>query len=254
MTTLRSIINDAYRESGIIQKGLAPDADQLQEGLTKLRSIILNVYGEEVGTQLADANYGSHSVTGPYQTKEGDEFLAYLNSSPVPDSVRLVANIGAPQTVYLDTHPQDGQRFAVIDAAGTFGTHNLTINAGSRTIEGSRTRVMNINNESGVWFYRADTANWVKVDTLTEDSDMPFPFEFDDFFIMKLATRLHPRYLVQTTQETMMHYKDLLRRFRSRYNITRNISPELALRLVHPWRTGHSYGGQSESLFDKGLI
>ena len=188
------------------------------------------------------------------QTYEGDRIKSYLSSNAVPSSVRLVVNEGSPQTVYLDDNPEDGQRFAVIDAGGTFGTHAFTVNAGTRKIEGSRSVLLNTDNISGVWFYRADQANWAKVDTLDENSDMPFPFEFDDLFITKLATRLHPRYLVETSQETLMHYRDLLRRFRSRYSVDKPMPSELALRVVHPYRHQSYVDKETETLFNKGLI
>lgn len=227
MATLRKIITDAYRESGIIQKGTVPDADQMQEGLDKLLMIIDNVYGEEVGGKFQEINFGDGGVTNSFSSASDREI--FVTNTYAKPSYRLIVNADSPKQVFLDPVPYDGARFSVIDARGNFATYPLTITAETRKIEGAKSVVLNVNNTNTSWFYRADLGEWVKVTSLTLDDQSPFPSQFDDYFVIKLATRLHPRYLVQTAQETMMHFNELKKKFTTRYTTKEEVYTELGL-------------------------
>lgn len=227
MATLRKIVTDAYRESGILQKGAALDADQLQEGLDKLLMLVDNVFGEEVGGPYVDLNYGSNEVFNSFSI--GSNKQTEIDNSFAKPSYRLFVHNSEAKTVYLDPSPYDGARFSVVDAAKNFSTKPLTIVADTRSIEGQNQIVLNTDGANVSWFYRADVGNWVKLTPLNVDDEMPFPSQFDDYFIIKLATRLHPRYLVQTAQETMMHYKEMQRKFRSRYSTSEQMRSEIGL-------------------------
>ena len=252
MATLRKIIKEAYRESGIIQKGSNPDADQAQEGLDKLLMIIENVFGEEVGSLFEDINYGDDGVTNSCSVDSNREVM--IDESFVRPSYRLLVNSVSPKTVYLDPSPYDGARFAVIDVAGNFSTAPLTVSADTRKIEGAQEVVLDTDGTIAEWFYRADLGEWTRVSPLTIDSESPFPSQFDDYFTIKLATRLNPRYLVQVAQETMMHFREIQRKFKSRYSTSQEMSSELGLvrtrgnRLLN-WRLDNS-----SLRFSKGIV
>jgi hypothetical protein len=250
VATLRKIITDAYRESGIIQKGSQPDADQMQEGLDKLLMIIENTFGEEVGQPLEDVNYGDSGATRPVSVESNRDIS--IDNQYIRPWYRLLVNISGPREVFLDPVPYDGARFGVIDVGGTFSTAPLTITADTRKIEGSRSIVLNTSNVVREWFYRADLAEWVRVSPLTLDDNTPFASQFDDYFIIKLATRLYPRYLVTTAPETMMHFKEMQRKFRSRYNHIRELPSELALLRVGSNRRWNFRGFGNSSWFDRG--
>ncbi len=250
MATLRKIITDAYRESGIIQKGTQPDADQMQEGLDKLLTIIENTFGEEVGTPLMDINYGDSGATRPVSVDANRDIL--IDNKYVQPSFRLLVNISGPRAVYLDPVPYDGARLGVIDVGGTFNTAPLTITADTRKIEGNRSVVLNTPGVIREWMYRADLAEWVRVTPLTLDDNTPFASQFDDYFSIKLATRLYPRYLVTTAPETMVHFRELQRKFRSRYNHIREVPSELALLKLGANRRWNYRGLSNSSWFDRG--
>ena len=252
MATLRKIITDAYRESGIIQKGTVPDADQMQEGLDKLLMIIENVFGEEVGSLFQDINYGDDGVVNSYSIDSNRQ--VFIDNNFARPSYRLLVNSISPRTVYLDPNPYDGARFGVIDVGQNFTTAPLTVVADTRKIEGGQSVVLNTDGAVVSWFYRADLAEWVKITPLTLDSDCPFPSQFDDFFIIKLATRLHPRYLVQTAQETMMHFKDVSRKFRSRYSTTEEANSETALFRLRGRKYLDYYVEDTALRFNRGII
>lgn len=252
MATLRKIITDAYRESGIIQKGTVPDADQMQEGLDKLLMIISNVFGEEVGSQFQDINYGDEGASNSYSKDSNREI--FISNSYARPSYRLLVNISSPKTVYLDPSPYDGALFSVIDVGNNFATNPLTVAADTRQIEGAKQVVLNTSGTTVSWFYRGDTGGWVKISPLTLDSESPFPSQFDDYFIIKLATRLHPRYLVKTAQETMLHFRELQRKFKSRYSTQQEMNSEPALYRLRGQRYLDYFVEDSSLRFNRGII
>lgn len=252
MATLRKIITDAYRESGIIQKGTVPDADQMQEGLDKLLMIIENMFGQEVGGDYIDINYGDDGVANSYSIDSNRE--VHIDHSFVRPSYRLLVNSVSPKTVYLDPAPYEGARFSVIDVGQNFTTAPFTVNADTRRIEGQQQITLNTDGAVVSWFYRADLGEWTKLSPLNLDSDSPFPSQFDDLFMMKLAMRLHPRYLVQTAQETAMAYRELNRKFRTRYSTSQEVSSESALYRLRAHRYYDYYLDDSSIRFNRGII
>src|SRR3546814_16999518 len=56
------------------------------------------------------------------------------------------------------------------------------------------TVLLNTNGIDQEWFYRADTANWVKYAPLIAADTFPFPEEFDNYFILMLAMEINPTY------------------------------------------------------------
>lgn len=252
MATLRKIITDAYRESGIIQKGTVPDADQMQEGLDKLLMIIENVFGEEVGSHYQDINYGDDGVTNAYSVDSNRE--VFIDNSYARPSYRLLVNSTQPKTIYLDPSPYDGARFACIDVGETFDTAPVTIAADTRRIEGASSVVLNTVGSNVSWFYRGDLAEWVRVSPLDLDSQSPFPSQFDDYFIIKLATRLHPRYLVNTAQETMLHFREIQRKFKSRYTTRQEMNSEPALYRLRNHRYLDYFSEDSSLRFNRGIV
>lgn len=252
MTTLRKIITDAYRESGIIQKGSQPDADQMQEGLDKLLMIIENVFGQEVGGPYEDINYGDDGVVNSYSVDSNRELS--IDNSYVRSSFRLIVNSNSPKTVYLGPNPYEGARFAVIDVGQTFTTAPFTVVADTRRIEGQRQVVLNTDGAVVSWFYRADLGEWVKLSPLDLDSQSPFPSQFDDYFIIKLAIRLHPRYLVQTTMETANAYREIERKFRTRYSTSQEMNSEAALFRLRGSRYLTFFTEDSAIRFNRGVI
>ncbi len=252
MATLRKIITDAYRESGIIQKGSQPDADQMQEGLDKLLTIVASVFGEEVGSLFQDINYGDDGVGGAYSIDSNRE--VFIDNSYARASYRLLVNSQSAKTVYLDPSPYDGARFAVIDVGQNFTTAPLTVVADTRKIEGGQSVTLNTDGANVSWFYRGDLAEWIKISPLTLDSSLPFPTEFDDYFIIKLATRLYPRYLVTTANETLMHYRELQRKFRSRYSTSQEMNSETALYRLRGHRYLDYFVEDSAIRFNRGIV
>jgi len=232
MTTIRQIITSAYREGGIIQIGMTPDADQLAEGLDRLQATVRSLFGNELGDPLYDVQYGSNGLTR--SDSRAYDVSSRIDASYVPSNVRLLVRSGQPKTIYLPPNPRDGARVAVVDGSGNFNTNNLTVDANGRKIAGAGSVVLDTDNEIKEWFYRADLGEWKEVSSFDVGDDSPFPLEFDDFLSIKLILRLNPRYLAKADEQTIMEYRRMRAQFRARYTQREEVPSELALARINP--------------------
>lgn len=232
MTTVRQIITNAYREGGIIQIGLTPDADQLSEGLDRLQSTVRSLFGNELGDPLYDVQYGQQGLTR--SDSRFYDLSARVNATYVPSNSRLVVRSAEPKTVYLPPNPRDGARVAIVDSSGNFNTNNFTVNGNGRKINGQDTFIMDTDGQVGEWFYRSDLGQWKSVADFDPGDESPFPIEFDDFLSIKLILRLNPRYLAQADPETLREYARMRAQFRARYTQRVEVPSELALARINP--------------------
>lgn len=203
MTLVSNIIKRAYRKTNLIPAVASPNANQTTEALEMLNPLISSIVGNEVGSELTDFNYDPSGDYDQSYLLNGDQW--------VPDNSRLVLNLTGATTVLADPYPYEGQRLAVVDVAGNLATNNLIIDGNGRLIEGAATVTLSTNSESRQWLYRADTGNWVKIEELEAADTMPFPVEFDPYFVLMLAVQLNPMY----GQTLSPHDTDMLRRMRS---------------------------------------
>lgn len=222
MTLVSTIITSAYRETNLVPLVGTPTALEAAEGLARLNSIIRSVIGNEAGNDLRDLHI------------DGDFSQVSQCSSSIPDDVRLILNLESTRTLQADPTPVDGQRLAVIDVLGNLATYPLTIDGNGRLIEGAATVTLNTNSEARQWMYRADIGNWVKITTLVESDSLPFPEDFDDYFITALALRLAPRHSTKLGDESLAAHKRSRGQLRARYNKPRTIRSDLTPRTSNP--------------------
>jgi len=181
MTLASDIIQRAYREHNLRATGVAPSDAEQAEGLVLLNGILAAVPGFSAGRELNDINIGG-------QFDCSNRVICF-----VPENARLVLNLGTAQTFKLHPRPYDGQRLAVADAGAELATYNVVLDGNGRTIEGAATVTLNTNGLARQWLYRADLADWKRLTDLALTDAMPFPTEFDDYFVLMLALRLSPR-------------------------------------------------------------
>jgi hypothetical protein len=237
MATAAEIIQRAYRESNLIAIGSTPTAAEQTEGLSLLNSLIQSTIGSEVGLPLTDLNVG-----GTYDQ------TAFC-SPWIPENVRLILNLTGPLTFKLDPMPYDGQRFAIVDSANTLDTCNLTLDGNGRTLELDATELFNTEGLVAEFMYRADQANWVRVTDLVATDDMPFPTEYDDYFIVMLAVRLNPRHSRNLTPESQMALQRQRSQIQARYRKPRTPNDPGSLGLLHQRRGPF---GESTAAFNSG--
>lgn len=221
MTTAQTIVNDAYRENNIVAFGQTPDTNQSTEGLTLLNRILYSFYGDVLGEYLMDWPVPSTTRTAPVNARfplsPADEALPDDVWPYPPNNVRLVAKLSTATTVYLPFEPNDGAFVGLADAGST-ASINLIIDANGRKIEGNPTLTVVPNTTTTArWMYRADLADWVRLNVLTLTDSSPLPFEFDDTLTALLAVRLAPRYGREVRETTAAVASDGYERLRKRY-------------------------------------
>ena len=211
MTLVSAIISRARRVNNSVVVGGSLSTNEQNEGLGLLNSFMLSALGNEAGVELHDINIG-----GAY---DQSQFI----SSWVPENARLVLNLAAARTAYLDPNPYDGQRVAIADAGANLATRNLTLNGNTRRIETAATVVLSTSSLSRQWMYRADTGNWVRLGEMAAADTFPFPAEFDNYFALELALLLAPQNSESLSKESQAALADGRQRFRARYRRKRPV-------------------------------
>lgn len=212
MTLTPAIIASAYRESNMVPIGQPPTSDQVTEGLARLNVIVAGVYGFEVGDPLTDWPVGIENIAD--YTGWDRQFWSYP-----PSNIRLVADSAQAETIYFNPDPSDGARMALIDPRNRLAAAPITVDGNGRAIEGAASVTVNTNGAARIWLYRADRGDWVRLSELTGDvaEEFPFPMQFDDYFITRLAMRINPRYGRSLSEETLADMELAKRKLISQY-------------------------------------
>lgn len=240
MTLVSSIIYDAYRETNINPIGKAPSDAEYTEGLRRLQAIVWSVYGNEAGEPLAPFPLGRNEINSPAG------YPWYQNNLPgnyfMPVDKRIMANLTGPAYINFHPKPDDGARMGLIDVSHNLSVYPLTIYGNGRSIEGEDTQEYTTDGLIRAWFYRGDLGDWVVVSDLALTSEMPFPQEFDDMFIIMLAARINPRY-GQTLDDASKQMLSRTRtQFRARYSQTIFTPVDVTLlKVPAPYSQGHNW-------------
>jgi hypothetical protein len=232
MTAVSTIITAAFRKGQIIAKVSTPDATEQSEALGMLNPIVLSAVGFEVGEELSDLNIG-----GAYDQS------SYC-ANWIPPNARLILNLSGAATYKTHPEPYEGMRLAIADAGSNLATNNLTLNGNGRNIEGTSTVTLSTSSDARQWLYRADTANWVKITSLVWADQMPFPQEFDQYFINTLATELNPQNGVTTAPEVVAAQRKYEAKLRARYRKPRPVQDMGTLGLMGQRRGAYGLSTQ----------
>lgn len=257
MTTAYQIIVDAYRQSNLIGLGVEPTVKQEDEALRYLNRIVKSVFGNEVGDPLEGFPIGRNNINRPsgypwWDTVPDNEWF-------VPKNIRV--NLNLDQTgvnLYLHPSPDDGSRFAAVDASNNLASFPVTVHGNGALIDGAPSVVLNTNGFDAEWMYRADLAEWVKYAPLTLFDPFPFPEEFDDYFIILLAFRLNPAYERQLDQQSATMLQRGKTQIRARYTQSIPTRSELGLIRLSKMAADRDQWGNSyefynpNSMFTKG--
>ncbi len=256
MTLTSDIIIDAFRQSNLLAIGVQPTTAQFAESLRYLNRIVKSVFGNEVGDPLTAFPIGRTHISRPAGYPWWDNVPS--NDWFVPKNIRVMLNVDQPVSLFLHPDPDDGTRFAAIDASGNLSTFPATVVGNGRTIENAFTITLDVDNTDSEWLYRADLGNWQKSFPLILTDAFPFPEEFDFFFIIQLAMAMNPTFGVQMDPQTQATYARSRSQLRARY--TQNIPVRSELALIRPAKVaadrdqwGNTYWlYQPNAMFDKG--
>lgn len=250
MTLISSLIADAFRENNILPLNVAPNVNQLAEGLRLYNQNLKGIYGSEAGESLLDWPLGTFGVDEPGFVDPRDPACI-----PYPSiNRRLLVSNAAAVTVYLTPFPQDGSRMGIADIFGRLAAVPVTLDANGRIIEAAPTKLLNVNGTFQEWFYRADLGQWVKLTDLLATDENPFPDEFDVFCYVGLALRLNPRYGREMDPQTATVYKAQRSQFVARYLQSQPLQIDDSL--SWPFMSRQSFNQQrgfsSSSAFNRG--
>lgn len=227
MTTASDIISRAYRESNYRAIGDTPSADEQTEGLALLQSIVDSLFAMVAGIKPMMWYVPRPQLTAPtaanYPALPGDAGILLHNDVKYPpaNSRLLMKNTDAT-TVYFQYQPQDGALMEYVDVGHT-GTVTLAGNGALFSTTGFDGEVVIPSNNPDArnaprrWVYRGDYGSWVEIETLTLDSDMPFPTAFDDYFVTGLSIRLSPSMGMDPRQITMIRHQQMTDQIRLQY-------------------------------------
>jgi hypothetical protein len=242
MTPISAIITDAYRESNLIMIGQAPSPEQQQEGLARLTSLIAAVYGWEVGEELKDWMIGSAGILHPFGWSQISWRFPIENS-------RLILNNTEADTIYLPENPRNGSRVQVVDVAGNLATAPITLDGNGRLIQGQRTLLLNQAGVNDTWMFNKNNSEWEPVPTIDISSTLPFPPEFDDYFIIKLAARINPAYGRSLNDLSISRLSEATEQLIARYRQTRTMPVPLGLRRLNSPRSFYGTDDQPAGRF-----
>lgn len=232
MTTMRAIIKGGLRESNLITINADPNAAQLTEGQDKLNAIIAGIFGFKAGVQLREWPVGTDGVSDVTSNWTRADW------SLPPQNVRLMVTSTDPETIVLPAYPDNGARIGLLDLTGSMSTHGVTLDPNGRRIEDATSATVIIDSVNYEWMYRSDLGNWVRLQVLGLDDELPFPIQFDPFFETVLAMRLNPRYGRATREETALFLKDTLAMLRATYRQRRKVrAPDAVLRMSDTGRS-----------------
>jgi hypothetical protein len=243
MTTASSIISDAYREGNLIAVGKSPSTDQQTEALARLNALVNGIFGYELGENLADWIYPAPQRTAPVaanypQLPSGWDgitdplsigILANTNWTPYPPKNSRIVWGQVAGKVYFPEAPDPGSRMGIVQGSGAGdsgaagqiitldGNGRFIQDPADKTFKASITLIAASDFTPYEWFYRDDLAQWIlRADMILTDA-LPFPKDYDDFFVCGVMIRFAPRYGKVVAQETVTAAGAALKRLKARY-------------------------------------
>lgn len=243
MTSTTVIIQDAFRESNIIGVDDVPTTDQQTEAMRRLSSLVAAVYGYDVGEELADWMVGYQGQMYPNYGWTELKWRWPLENS------RILLNMNTEQTLYFPLRPNDGARMQIIDVQGVLATYPVTISANGRLIEGAPTLLLNTDDLNQTWIFNAEQANWVPQEVTLIDEEMPFPSAFDDYFIIKLAARINPRYGRSLDELSIARLQEQQEKLEAKYRQSRQMPAQQGVRRLSDPNQRYFYGGNWRGQF-----
>lgn len=232
MTSTTDIITRAYRESNLLALGATPTTPQQNEAISILDAAVQSVIGSEVGEPLSDWLVGTNNIDQPDPAWQQTSWKYPLQNS------RIFLCHTQPETLILPIDPDNGASIQIVDVYNQLATYNVTVQANGRTIENAAQLVLNTNGTNKTWIFNANTCNWDNITTpVAIGAQMPFPSKFDDYFVIKLAGRLNPRYGRSLSDVQIATLQDLEAQLEAEYRQHRAPPAPLATRrLTDPGR------------------
>lgn len=225
MTTAKDLVFAAYREGNLVsinsETGIANvNAGQLVEGLALLNKYLDSLYGFELGEFNFDwpvPPSQKSPVPARYPINPKNEDLKSNVWPYPPGNVRILLNLVSDTTIYMPQAPDNGARYQFINI-GDPTTFKLTVVGNTRLIKGQPEITETPGDLNGQrLLYRSDLGDWTLFTTLTETSESPLPFLYDDLLSIGTFQRLAPRQGRSMQVESIDTHKRLLKRLKAEF-------------------------------------
>jgi hypothetical protein len=178
--------------------------------------MVAGVFGFDVGEKLQDWFIGTDGINvydRPF------DWNAQVWAYP-PINSRLLCLVDSAQTIYMPVNPSPGSRISVVAISTDFTVDAITLDGNGHLVDGSSTFVCDGDDDTTAYnfWYNDATGDWQRYETIDAAGDeMPFPIEFDDYFITTLAARINPRYGRALSDETKLALGRAETMLRARY-------------------------------------
>lgn len=228
MATARKTITRSFRENNLIPIKQTPSDAQVSEALDYLNDTIKSLVGHTIGEMFGDwlvppSRTDPVAARWPLYPAEVPVDASVYTSPPA--NARMLTRILTPTTIYFPFEPSDGARMALVNVGDDYSITPITLDANGRLIEGVRTLTFNTATVTPIlWFYRADLGTWKRIADLALDDNLPFPDDYNDFFVAVLAARMAPNYGKTPNAITGSIAGDGLTKFRQQYAQTVNVA------------------------------
>jgi hypothetical protein len=242
MTLASAIITAAYRELNLVALNDTPTTAELAEALPRLNAYIDSVVGFEIGENLTDWQVPAPQRTAPvaanypqmpYPMSADTTLLPFpLTDDPgsdiflyPPRNCRIYWGGTCATTVYFPEAPDPGTRMGLVAGPEANPAIAITLDGNGKFIQAppltggtnGAQYVPPLPVTPSLWMYRDDLGTWLPIVDLAATDNMPFPEDFDDFFIVTLAMRIAPRYNKSVSAESQKAGMDALKRLKARY-------------------------------------
>jgi hypothetical protein len=203
MTTCRVLTKRSLRMLGVLASGEDADASDASDALEALQSMLLSLPGMWWTDVETDEDY----------TAEENERIRVNSNSAVTVTIPVV--VGSEEKVltccgqtilkcegYDDRAPKDGARVQVTDTNS---------------------------NAALTYYYCADVAAWMPVESLTLNSEVPLNADMIDGLAAMLAVRLAPEYGVELSPVVVGLAGEARTKMRARYGRRANFAADAAM-------------------------
>lgn len=140
--TVLEVIERAQRLIGSIAAGDDPTADEAADALVSYNAMQRSLFGTLIGPRVTPAT-AAVNLTG--------------------ETGRIYVVGSATITLTLPLNPRAGARVGVVDGNAGLATFSTTVARNGRLLEGAASNVvLSTAGTTRTWFYRPDTADWVR--------------------------------------------------------------------------------------------
>ena len=117
--------------------------------------------GAAVGDSFEVMGLNAITTSGILSTYKQEINLAISSNTTLVTGYRYFVNTSAARTLTLPANPSVGEEIVVIDATGTAGTNNITINSNSNKINGTVQNVtIDVDGAAASFIYTGATYGW----------------------------------------------------------------------------------------------